>query len=77
MTTFKLRRLHRQRARRRNTARILDHEELAAHFCVAEDQVQDTLVAAGWDFHRDANGRIWASVSEEALAAASPREKPQ
>lgn len=62
MEDFKLRRLQRQRRRRRNTARILNHEELAQLFNVAEDSVKQVLIDAGWDFHEDARGRLWVSV---------------
>ncbi len=64
MTGFKLRPLHRQRRRRHATVRVLDHAELAAEFRVAEDELKAALDAAGWRYHEDANGRLWASVTE-------------
>ena len=76
MTTFKLRKLHRQRTRRRNTAKILDHGELARLLDVPEDQLQAAIELAGWDYHRDARGRLWASLPESLLAG-KPGENPQ
>jgi len=43
----------------------MNHAELAAHFGVAETQVKTALLAAGWNFHEDANGALWASVRSE------------
>lgn len=60
MAVFDAPRLHRQRRSRRRTVQVLDQGELADRFGVTPDQVRDALIAAGWDFHEDANGRLWA-----------------
>ena len=65
MTHFKLRPLHRQRRRRRSTVRVLDHSELANELGVAERDLKTALDEAGWRYHEDANGRLWASVTIE------------
>jgi len=54
------RRLHRQRRGRRRTVQVLDHGELASRFGVRPDELKAALIAAGWDFHEDANGLLWA-----------------
>jgi len=64
-------RLHRQRRRRRNPATVLDQRELAQLLEVPEQQLKKALIGAGWKYHEDAMGRIWASVSEAQFAAAS------
>jgi hypothetical protein len=64
---FKLRRLHRQRQRRRNTSSVLNQSELAALFDVPESELKATLKSAGWNFHEDARGLLWASVDTQAL----------
>jgi hypothetical protein len=57
---FKSPRLHRQRKGRRKTVTVFNQEELAVHFEVAQDQVKPALIAAGWPYHEDANGGLWA-----------------
>jgi len=74
---FKLRRLHRQRRRRRNTASILNHTELAQLFDVAEKDLKQALCDAGWDFHEDAQGHLWASVSEDLLQRSAEDSQTQ
>jgi len=60
---FKLhQRLHRQRRGRRKSVTILDHAEIAALFAIPESKVKETLDAAGWRYHQDVNGAIWAST---------------
>jgi len=59
-------RLHRQRKGRRKTVKVMDDHELATHFQVAQDQLKPTLIAAGWQFHEDANGRLWSVPPEAA-----------
>ena len=58
-------RLHRQRKGRRRAVTVMDHEELATHFGVEPDQLKSVLIEAGWPFHEDAAGRLWASVEGE------------
>ncbi|MEE8079101.1 MAG: hypothetical protein V3T18_08900 [Pseudomonadales bacterium] len=41
---------------------ILNHAEIANLFAITESQVKETLDAAGWRYHEDANGAIWASA---------------
>lgn len=60
MAVFDAPRLHRQRRGRRQTVKVLDHDELADRFGVRPDGLKAALVAAGWDFHEDVNGRLWA-----------------
>lgn len=67
VSDFKLRPLHRQRTRRTPTRRVLDQNELAAHFGVEPGEVRSALEAVGWDYHEDAAGRIWASVPKALL----------
>jgi hypothetical protein len=43
----------------------MDHTELAAHFGVAQDHVKTALIDAQWQYHEDANGRLWA-VSQDS-----------
>ena len=57
-------RLHRQRKGRRKTVTVLNHAELGERFKVDEDQLKQALIAAGWDYHEDANGQLWA-VSQD------------
>ncbi len=73
MPRLKLRPLHRQRSRRRNSARVLDEQELAR--CLGIDgtaanrhaALKRALADAGWDYHEDAGGRLWASVPAAEL----------
>lgn len=58
-------RLHRQRKGRRRKVRVMNHDELAAHFGVEHDQLKPALIEAGWPFHEDAAGKLWASVEGE------------
>jgi hypothetical protein len=44
----------------------MNHAELAAHFDVPQHQLKAALEAAGWKFHEDANGALWASVQSES-----------
>ena len=60
MAVFDAPRLHRQRRSRRPTVQVLDDAELAEHFGVEPADLKPALMAAGWDFHEDANGRLWA-----------------
>ncbi len=60
MAVFEAPRLHRQRRGRRRTVQVLDHDELAERFGVPAESLKAALIAAGWDFHEDANGRLWA-----------------
>jgi hypothetical protein len=39
----------------------MDSAELAEHFGVAVEHLQETMDAAGWRYHKDANGVLWAS----------------
>lgn len=55
-----IRPLHRQRGRHK-TVRVLDQQELAALFDVAVDALPETLQAAGWRYHQDSAGMIWAT----------------
>lgn len=71
-TDFKLRPLHRQRTRRRAQVRILDQRELAEHFGVDESKLKVTLRAAGWRYHEDAAGQLWASMPPEQARATNP-----
>jgi hypothetical protein len=57
-----MRRGHRQR-RRRATPQVLDQSELAEYFGVDIEQLKTTMDAAGWRYHQDANGALWASVT--------------
>ena len=59
-----LRPLHRQRARRRSRAVILDGRELAEKYDVQIGGLEDYLIANQLPFHKDSQGEIWASVSE-------------
>ena len=61
MSEFKLRKLQRQRRSRRAAVSVLNREELAARFQVPELEVKAALQRAGWQFHEDATGGIWAS----------------
>lgn len=56
-----MRRLHRQRKKRQSSV-VMNQAELAEHFKVAESQLKASLEAAGWDYHEDGNGRLWASA---------------
>lgn len=56
-----MRRGHRQR-RRRATPRVMDQQELAEHFNVSVAQLKEVMNAAGWSYHEDANGSLWASA---------------
>lgn len=43
--------------------RVLDHDELAAHFRMPGDDpeaLKRTLTSAGWRYHQDVQGRLWA-----------------
>lgn len=71
-TDFKLRPLHRQRTRRRAPVRILDQRELAEHFRVDESELKQALKAAGWRYHEDAAGQLWASMPPEQARATNP-----
>lgn len=55
-----IRPLHRQRGRHR-TVRVLDQQELADHFRVPVEALPQTLEAAGWRYHQDSAGMIWAT----------------
>ena len=55
-----IRPLHRQRGRHK-TVRVLDQHELATLFGVAVDALPETLEAAGWRYHQDSAGMIWAT----------------
>lgn len=59
-----LRPLHRQRQRRRSRATVLDSKELAAHFDVPIDAVEDHLRKLDLNFHKDSQGVIWASLDD-------------
>jgi hypothetical protein len=61
---FRLRPLHRQRRSRRRTVQVLNQAELAECFGVPHDQVRDALLAAGWQFHEDSTGALWATPQE-------------
>jgi len=74
ISPFKSPRLHRQRKGRRKTVTVLNQEELAAHFEVAQDQVKTALILAEWSFHEDANGKLWA-LSPEHPASIGIDEK--
>jgi Zn-dependent peptidase ImmA (M78 family) len=66
MPDFKLhQRLHRQRRGRRKPVTILNQAELATYFDVAESAVKTSLQAAGWHYHEDANGALWASPQDK------------
>lgn len=62
-------RLHRQRKGRRKTVRVLDTDELAAHFGLPADvdvqQLETRLYEADWPYHRDAAGRLWSVAPEK------------
>ena len=58
-----LRPLHRQRTRRRTTARVLDEQELAAEFDTSVEALEARLISEGIAFHKDSQGRIWASLA--------------
>ena len=60
-TRLAMRRLHRQR-RRRATPSVLNSAELAEHFQVPVAALKEALDAAGWRYHEDANGELWASA---------------
>lgn len=64
-----MRRLHRQR-RRRQVPVVMNQVELAEHFKVAENELKATLEAAGWDYHEDGNGALWASAFSKQLTDA-------
>ena len=64
MSEFKLRKLHRQRRGRRSPVQILDHQELAAYFRVPPTGLKIAMDAAGWNYHEDANGHIWATPQD-------------
>jgi len=55
-----IRPLHRQRGRHK-TVRVLDQQELAELFGVAVEALPATLEAAGWGYHQDSAGLIWAT----------------
>ena len=63
-------RLHRQRKGRRRAVRVLDSAELARHFSLPADaapaRLEEKLREAGWPYHRDAAGRLWAVAPEGA-----------
>ena len=40
----------------------MNQTELAEHFGVVESGLKATLEAAGWDYHEDGNGKLWASA---------------
>lgn len=61
-----MRRLHRQR-RKRPAPVVMNQTELAEHFKVAESELKVTLEAAGWDYHEDGNGKLWASAFSKQL----------
>lgn len=65
MGLLKTPRLHRQRKGRRKSVVVLNQDELADRFKVAHDQVKTALIAAGWSFHEDANGGLWASAQAD------------
>jgi hypothetical protein len=58
-----LRPLHRQRTRRRSTARVLDEHELAAELAIPLQDLEANLISQGIAYHKDSRGRIWASVT--------------
>jgi hypothetical protein len=59
-----IRPLHRQRGRHR-TVRVLDQQELADLFAVPVAALPQTLEAAGWRYHQDSAGMIWATDQSE------------
>jgi hypothetical protein len=68
--------LHRRRRGRRPTVTVLNQTELAAYFQVPEDAVREALVAAGWSFHEDGNGGIWAVPPPACELAPDPGAQP-
>jgi hypothetical protein len=48
----------------------MNQVELAEHFKVAENELKATLEAAGWDYHEDGNGALWASAFSKQLTDA-------
>jgi hypothetical protein len=76
MADFKIhQRLHRQRRGRRKPVTILNQSELATYFAVSESTVKDALQAAGWHYHEDANGELWASP--QSLRVTDPQNDCQ
>ena len=57
-----LRPLHRQRTRRRNHFQVLGSDQLASHFGVAREHLEEELRALGVAFHKDSRGELWASI---------------
>lgn len=58
-----LRPLHRQRTRKRQRLRVLNSDELVAHFGLASPESLATyLTERRLPYHRDSRGIIWASI---------------
>ena len=68
--------LHRRRKGRRRTVTVMNQAELARHFQVPEDAVRDALIDAGWPFHEDANGGLWAVAPELARPRNADADQP-
>lgn len=63
-----LRPLHRQRARRRNKARILNSEDLLLTLDIEREDLEAYLNARRLPYHKDSCGEIWLSTfSDDAL----------
>ena len=60
-----LRPLHRQRTRRRSTARVLDQSELAERFGVELADLKEHLEHQGVRYHMDGQSRLWASIRDD------------
>ena len=56
---------HRQRKGRRKPATVLNHEELSTLFSVDPAALKDAMIAAGWQFHEDASGALWATSQDD------------
>ena len=64
--------LHRQRKGRRRKVTVLDHDELLERFeltalepeVTRTDALKAALDSAGWPYHEDALGKLWAVAPE-------------
>lgn len=68
--------LHRQRKGRRRTVTVMNQAELARHFRCGEAAVREALIAAGWPFHEDANGGLWAVAPDRTETGGADPDQP-
>jgi len=62
---FKVTPLHRRRKGRRKRVAVLNQDELADLLDVPLSELRAALEAAGWRYHEDSTGGLWATPPDQ------------